>query len=199
MFGKKPAKKILDNNNLMTIVRGHQVQVEGYKMHRWDGPQSFPYVITIFSAPNYCGYYENKASVLIIDRGNLSLKQYEETEPPYRLPDNMDVFSWSVPFLAEKVTNMLFNLIKKGSDLADGEEVDLSHVLSNQDPTVDDKKKKQLVMKGKVHSVAKMSRMFATLREESELLLQIKNISPDGKLPRGLLLQGKPAIKNCRP
>lgn len=199
LFGKKPAKKILDNNNLMTIVRGHQVQVEGYKMHRWDGPQSFPYVITIFSAPNYCGYYENKASVLIIDRGNLSLKQYEETEPPYRLPDNMDVFSWSVPFLAEKVTNMLFNLIKKGSDLADGEEVDLSHVLSNQDPTVDDKKKKQLVMKGKVHSVAKMSRMFATLREESELLLQIKNISPDGKLPRGLLLQGKPAIKNGRP
>lgn len=188
LFGKKPAKKILDNNNLMTIVRGHQVQVEGYKMHRWDGPQSFPYVITIFSAPNYCGYYENKASVLIIDRGNLSLKQYEETEPPYRLPDNMDVFSWSVPFLAEKVTNMLFNLIKKGSDLADGEEVDLTHVLSNQDPTVDDKKKKQLVMKGKVHSVAKMSRMFATLREESELLLQIKNISPDGKLPRGLLL-----------
>ena len=83
------------------------MQVEGYKMHRWDGAQSFPYVITIFSAPNYCGYYENKASVLIIDKGNLSLKQYEESETPYRLPDNMDVFTWSVPFLAEKVTNML--------------------------------------------------------------------------------------------
>ena len=38
LFGKKPTKKLLDNNNLMTIVRGHQVQVEGYKMHRWDGP-----------------------------------------------------------------------------------------------------------------------------------------------------------------
>ena len=37
-FGKKPAKKLLDNCNLMTIVRGHQVQIEGYKMHRWDGP-----------------------------------------------------------------------------------------------------------------------------------------------------------------
>ena len=78
-------------------------------------------MITIFSAPNYCGYYENKASVLIIDKGNLSLKQYEETEPPYRLPDNMDVFTWSIPFLAEKVTNMLYNILKKGDvdDLED--------------------------------------------------------------------------------
>ena len=65
-----------------------------------------------FSAPNYCGYYENKASVLIIEQGNLSLKQYEETEPPYRLPDNMDVFTWSVPFVAEKVTSMLLNIFK---------------------------------------------------------------------------------------
>ena len=151
-------------------------------------------MITIFSAPNYCGYYENKASVLIIDRGNLSLKQYEETEPPYRLPDNMDVFSWSVPFLAEKVTNMLFNLIKKGTGETGDEDIDLDKVLKHND--IDEKKKKQLVMKGKVCSVAKMSRMFATLREESEMLLQIKNISPDGKLPRGILMQGKPAIKN---
>ena len=85
-------------------------------MHRWDGPQSFPYVITIFSAPNYCGSYENKASVLIIDKGNLSIKQYEETEAPYRLPDNIDVFTWSVPFLAEKVTNMLYHILSKGDD-----------------------------------------------------------------------------------
>lgn len=41
-----------------------------------------------------------------------------------------------------------------------------------------------------------MSRMYTTLREESEMLLKIKNICPDGKLPRGLLLEGKPAIKN---
>ena len=163
-------------------------------MHRWDGPQSFPYVITIFSAPNYCGYYENKASVLIIDRGNLSLKQYEETEPPYRLPDNLDVFSWSVPFLAEKVTNMLFNLLKRGGvDVAD-ENVALEQILKSDD--LDEKQKRKLILKNKVTSIAKMSKMFITLREESEMLLQIKNISPDGKLPRGILMQGKPAIKN---
>ena len=172
LFGKKPAKKLLDANNLMTIVRGHQVQIDGYKMHRWDGPQSFPYVITIFSAPNYCGYYENKASVLIIDKGNLSLKQYDETEPPYRLPDNMDVFTWSVPFLAEKVTNMLYNIVKKGGD---------------DDPGESEPDRQKIIM-GKINSVARINKMFTTLREESEMLLKIKNMSPDGKLPRGLLL-----------
>ena len=53
------------------------------------------------------------------------------------------------------------------------------------------------IMKGKVLSVARMNKMFSTLREESETLLKLKNMSPDGKLPRGLLLEGKPAIKNA--
>ena len=52
-------------------------------------------------------------------------------------------------------------------------------------------------MKGKVMSVARMNKIFTTLREESETLLKLKNMSPDGKLPRGLLLEGKPAIKNA--
>ena len=52
-------------------------------------------------------------------------------------------------------------------------------------------------IKRKVQSVAKMSKMFSTLREDSELILKIKNISPDGKLPRGLLLEGRPAIKHA--
>lgn len=108
------------------------------------------------------------------------MKQYEESESPYRLPDNMDVFTWSCPFLAEKVTNMLYNLIKNGED----------------DGIDDGMLGKGGGIRGKISSVARISRMFTTLREESEMLLKIKNISPDGKLPRGILLEGKPAIKN---
>lgn len=101
----------------------------------------------------------------------------------------MDVFTWSVPFLAEKVTNMLLNLIKAGENLSDEEEETLGSGLT----------KKENVLKQKITSVARISRMYTTLREESENLLKIKNISPDGKLPRGLLLEGKPAIKNGKP
>ena len=61
-------------------------------------------------------------------------------------------------------------------------------------PKDEAKMKKRMLIKGKIQSVAKMNKMFSTLREDSELILKIKNISPDGKLPRGLLLEGKPAI-----
>jgi serine/threonine-protein phosphatase 2B catalytic subunit len=84
-------------------------------MHRWGSKDSFPYVITIFSAPNYCGSYNNKAAVLLLKNNNLQLKQYQETDAPYRLPDNLNLFSWSLPFLAEKVTSMLFSILKNCS------------------------------------------------------------------------------------
>jgi serine/threonine-protein phosphatase 2B catalytic subunit len=47
------------------------------------------------------------------------LKQFQETEPPYRLPDGLNVFSWSLPFLAEKVSSMLYTIVKKCSDYDD--------------------------------------------------------------------------------
>jgi serine/threonine-protein phosphatase 2B catalytic subunit len=70
-FGKRPVKKLLKSNKLISMFRGHQVQVDGFKMHRWGNKESFPYVITIFSAPNYCGYYDNKGSILILNDGDL--------------------------------------------------------------------------------------------------------------------------------
>ena len=33
--------------------------------------------------------------------------------------------------------------------------------------------------------------------EESELILKLKGMVPDGRIPRGLLLEGRPAIKDA--
>ena len=52
-------------------------------------------------------------------------------------------------------------------------------------------------MRNKVKSVARMSRMYSTLRSESELILKLKGMMPDGKIPRGLLLKGRPAIRDA--
>jgi serine/threonine-protein phosphatase 2B catalytic subunit len=64
-------------------------------------------------------------------------------------------------------------------------------------PNDEVKIKKRQIIKGKIQSVGKMNKMFSTLKQESELILKIKNISPDGKLPRGILLDGKPAIRHA--
>lgn len=108
------SNKLLQKHDLMSVVRAHQVQIDGYKMHRWDGESSFPYVVTIFSAPNYCDYYSNKAAVLILKDDKISIKQYDQSEHPYFLPDQIDVFSWSLPFLADKVITMLKSLLEHG-------------------------------------------------------------------------------------
>lgn len=52
------------------------------------------------------------------------------------------------------------------------------------------------MLKNKVKSIARMARMFKNLRENSEMLMTIKKLSPDGKIPRGLLLSGRPAIRD---
>lgn len=62
-FGVEAVTKFLKNNKLLSIIRAHEVQYDGFKMHNWTGG-SMPEVITLFSAPNYCGNYGNKAAVI---------------------------------------------------------------------------------------------------------------------------------------
>lgn len=52
-------------------------------------------------------------------------------------------------------------------------------------------------LRSKVKVFARMQKMFTTLKDESELILKIKGMAPDGKIPRGLLLEGRPAIKDA--
>jgi hypothetical protein len=60
----------------------------------------------------------------------------------------MDVFSWSMPFLAEKVMNMLYTIVKKGGDDdEDGEEGNYKEVINKDNSNMSDmdkKKKKQV-------------------------------------------------------
>ena len=55
--------------------------------HRWNGEEKFAPVITVFSAPNYCGTYENKAAVLVSEEQNIDILSFNEVEDqPYLLP-----------------------------------------------------------------------------------------------------------------
>lgn len=51
-------------------------------------------------------------------------------------------------------------------------------------------------MRNKVKAMSRMMKMFKTLREENESVVQLKGICADGKVPMGLLLEGKKAIED---
>jgi len=79
VFGAKAVNKFMDKNSLLSLIRAHEAQIEGYKMHKWNGEQDFPAVITIFSAPNYCDVYNNKGAFIKFGNNTLNIQQFNYT------------------------------------------------------------------------------------------------------------------------
>ncbi|CAB1315970.1 unnamed protein product [Coregonus sp. 'balchen'] len=90
----------LQNNNLLSVIRAHEAQDAGYRMYRKSQTTGFPSLITIFSAPNYLDVYNNK--VLKYENNVMNIRQFNCSPHPYWLPNFMDVFTWSLPFVGEK-------------------------------------------------------------------------------------------------
>ena len=65
-FGSDHARNFLKKEKLITIIRAHEVQLEGYKQYFWPNWKDIPMVYTLFSAPNYCGSYGNLGAILTI-------------------------------------------------------------------------------------------------------------------------------------
>ncbi|KAF4697784.1 Serine/threonine-protein phosphatase 2B catalytic subunit alpha [Perkinsus olseni] len=76
------AMRFLENNSLLSVIRAHEAQLEGYKMHRTNEATGFPSVITIFSAPNYCDVYNNKGAVLKFENNTLNVLQFNFSKHP---------------------------------------------------------------------------------------------------------------------
>ncbi len=177
------------------------MQIDGYKMHRWGGSSAFPSVITVFSAPNYCGTYSNKGAVILIENDKMNIKQYKDVEHPFHLPGDLDLFSWSMPFLGEKVAEMLLHIVGSKSVYSpvsskELEKIDFSKLMCDYSKTTE-KKERSEILRTKVKTVARLQRIFKNLRANSEMIIAIKKKSSDGKIPRGLLLNGSPAIRDA--
>ena len=61
VFNQNVLKKFLEKNDLDLICRAHQVVEEGYEFF---GDRE---LVTVFSAPNYCGEFDNAGAMMVID------------------------------------------------------------------------------------------------------------------------------------
>eukprot|EP00727_Mastigamoeba_balamuthi_P006407 m51a1_g2387 hypothetical protein (488) ;mRNA; r:716350-718988 len=111
LFGPKAVRRFLDDNNLCCIIRGHQVVADGFKQHFTATGSRVPPVMTVFSAPNYCGCYGNRAAFLHVSKQGYIVTNLNVTPAPYWLPNFLDVFSFSVPLITENVVRILQNLV----------------------------------------------------------------------------------------
>lgn len=210
-FGKQAASEFRRNNTILSIIRAHEVQIEGYKMHYW-GETAFPVVVTIFSAPEYCGNYNNKAGVIFFIKNVFEVQQFTQKEQPFFLADNMDTLAWSIPFLAEKILEMVLNLYKS-NDPGDGYEDEddrtfyaslnpreqaalqnYTEIFQNglyhgQDaPTLTTMEPTEAhIIQKKVKAVSRMNKMLHFLRNNRNIIQKIKKTN-DNKLPTGVLL-----------
>ena len=111
-FGYQATIDFLKHNELLTIIRAHEVQYEGYRAYHW-GNSIFPVLMTVFSAPNYCGHHQNKGAILKIHQNEIQIMQYSFTEKNELSMDFPDVFSATWEVLQDGINEISNNLQRK--------------------------------------------------------------------------------------
>ncbi|KAJ3557399.1 hypothetical protein NPX13_g9936 [Xylaria arbuscula] len=201
-FSYHAACNFLEKNNLLSIIRAHEAQDAGYRMYRKTRTTGFPSVMTIFSAPNYLDVYNNKAAVLKYENNVMNIRQFNCTPHPYWLPNFMDVFTWSLPFVGEKITDMLIAILSTCSEEELRQPDTPSTTAGPHSPPLASPagdaslEARKRAVKNKILAIGRMSRVFNVLREESERVTELKTVS-GGRLPAGTLMLGAEGIKNA--
>ncbi|KAH3763727.1 calcineurin catalytic subunit A [Pelomyxa schiedti] len=117
-FGRAAIEPFLVRNNIACIIRGHQVQDLGYMEHYFGTTdRNIPMVYTIFSAPNYCDQYGNMGGLMRYTSTSIGLEQFQSVPHPYNLPDFIDGFTYSLPFMLEQIVMILQKLVIQMRDM----------------------------------------------------------------------------------
>ena len=121
LFGARATKSFLARNGFISIVRAHEVQQFGIAEHSFGiSSNDFPLCITLFSAPNYCEMYDNKAAWLILSESEMDYEVIDHVPHPYILPNFMNAIQFSLPYVGEFLARVTFQF---ASQLFSNEEV----------------------------------------------------------------------------
>jgi len=170
VYGYSAIVSFLNDNSLTSIIRAHEVARDGYSENwmRKNGEEEcrkHAYVYTVFSAPNYCGWYNNHAAILNISKeGEFTWNKFTEVyDKPYILPKNMNAISYSLPWVMETTTKLIldfFSLI-----LEDNAEKELNDVSQTR-----------TFVRSKILTLSSLSDGLHQIHENDELLVTLRGL-----------------------
>lgn len=177
MYTYEAMTQFLERNNLLCVIRAHEAQDLGYRMYKNSEKFNFPTLITIFSAPNYLDSYNNKAAILKFENNTMNIRQFNHVKHPYNLPKFMDVFTWSLPFVGEKVTEILLGVLNICSDeelsddlMADAPNFSIDEMLMEE--SMKSRQNSGSVdstdnLKKKISDISRLSEIYALLKKDN--------------------------------
>lgn len=168
----KAVSAFLKENNLTTVIRGHEAQDEGYHLYKKTA-SGFPSVICVFSAPNYCDTYDNRATVIDLNKSVMNIRQFNSCPHPYYLPNFMNAFTWSLPFVGEKLLDIWSNMLQVVG--AEDDRVAIGVDLPGCPSELPEDRAQRI--REKVAAMGELSHMFHALRDASESSTALKHPS----------------------
>jgi serine/threonine-protein phosphatase 2B catalytic subunit len=122
------------------------------------------------------------------------------------LPGDLDLFQWSLPFLVDKITDMIERMTNKNDaitpkssktaieNMSFGQMSEALVKSAKADNQIQQKAQQKVKLmervRAKVRTIGRMNKMLRVMRENAEKLDTIKRVAPDGKVPVGTVMGG---------
>eukprot|EP01126_Amoeba_proteus_P050165 TRINITY_DN5906_c0_g1_i5.p1 TRINITY_DN5906_c0_g1~~TRINITY_DN5906_c0_g1_i5.p1 ORF type:complete len:491 (-),score=90.58 TRINITY_DN5906_c0_g1_i5:79-1347(-) len=169
VYGFRALTYFLADNGLTGIIRAHESCREGYTENwmcrKGKEERNHPYVTTVFSAPNYCGWYGNQAAIMNLESdATYSYKIFDEVEnKPYVLPKQMNGISYSLPWVTQNLLDLVgkcFNLVL--------DEIGEQHL--------DELRSSRTYVRNKILSLTKARDNLLDLRNSDERIIKLQGL-----------------------
>ncbi|CAF0902240.1 unnamed protein product [Adineta steineri] len=180
-FSYYACRDFLLRNNLLSIIRGHEVQKDGVRWFRKSSRTNFPVVISLFSAPNYCDTYNNVAAILKISPDQkLSVIHIQPHGHPFVLPNYENGFQLGERCIVYFATQLLLSFLNMYSP----------DELAADDGRMD-KTGMELLKKKKL--IESMEHAYKEVKKTNNIALNLRGLTPSYKAYKELL--ARPDVK----
>ena len=122
-------------------------------------------MISVFSCPNYCDFYENQGAgspspdvaVLRLSQDKYSIHQFKWVEHPYCLPKGSNAFAHTIPFVTEQCTCSLTSVVAFLGTV-------LSLISKEEDDDAEGSADRSNRIRSKIMAAARMRLAFSSMR-----------------------------------